>query len=49
MNKKETNKMEDKHYISPDFEVVLIEFEQNILDAGSGGSGINDFDDGGDL
>ena len=37
--------MEDKHYISPDFEVVLIEFEQNIL---NGGSGI-DFDDGGFL
>ena len=45
MNKKETYKMEDKHYISPDFEVVLIEFEQNIL---NGGSGI-DFDDGGFL
>ena len=45
MNKKETNKMEDKHYISPDFEVVLIEFEQNIL---NGGSGI-DFDNGGFL
>lgn len=46
MNKKETNKMEDKHYISPDFEVVLIEFEQNIL---YGGSGISDFEDGGNI
>ena len=44
MNKKETNKMEDRHYISPDFEVVLIELEQNIL---NGGSGISDFEDGG--
>ena len=49
MNKKETNKMEDKHYISPNFEVVLIEFEQNILNGGSGDNGINDFDDGGFL
>ena len=46
MNKKETNKMEDKHYISPDFEVVLIEFEQSIL---NGGSDISDFENGGFL
>ena len=49
MNKKETNKMEDKHYISPNFEVVLIEFEQNILNGVSGDNGINDFDYGGFL
>jgi hypothetical protein len=47
MNTKETNWTEEKHYISPDFEVVVIEFEQNMLSDGS--SGVDDFGYGGDL
>lgn len=34
--KKKTDSLEKKTYIAPDIEVVEIEVEQNILQAGSG-------------
>ncbi|MDD2513381.1 MAG: hypothetical protein PHS71_09050 [Proteiniphilum sp.] len=33
---KEVKKEQERNYHSPDFEVVEIEFEQNILQGGSG-------------
>ena len=33
---KEEKKEQERNYHSPDFEVVEIEFEQNVLQAGSG-------------
>ena len=33
---KEEKKEQERNYHSPDFEVVEIEFEQNILQGGSG-------------
>ena len=49
MNSKETNWTEEKRYTAPDFEVVVIEFEQSILAGSSGDGDINDFGDGGYL
>lgn len=47
MNTIETNQTVEQRYNSPDFEVVVVEFEQNILSGGSGGT--DDFGYGGDL
>ena len=41
---KELKSLEKETYISPDIEIVEIELEQNILQAGSGGGSLDDMD-----
>lgn len=40
---KEVKKEQERNYHSPDFEVMEIEFEQNILQGGSGSGEAPDF------
>jgi hypothetical protein len=45
MEEERKQQEKERNYVSPDFEVVEIEFEQNILESGSGSGTGEQLDD----